>query len=1344
MTVRAHRRFQLLHLFREKGIQVNRTERNLPKPTPRTVLLAKSGVLRDGEGSLVGSLSSRSRGYRLTASAFGCVFVLALALTCGAVSAFASAAPPSLQFNTGTAGGGLKHYGDYGNDVIFVFSTRMFAEAGIFVNGLDSKWRAEYSTSKSALESGSGTVANSGESPYVPNEGAETLQFGTPTGQLEPGNGKGFDELHHLVPDTHYYAQFVAENSASDGKPTVLPFEFTTLPAGKPEIANSAESFVGERLLFSGFAPTPTTAQFNALIETNGAATTYSMGYSKSLSGPVTVCATGSISVAEDYAEPVMHCTGLTPETTYYSHLTASNENGTLDGAGGLVSSFTTPTARPIVYEPTVRNVTGVSARVRGGVQPHGEETRWRFESAPSVIGPWTAVPGGEGTVSQAQAEALPEGDQVFSGVTLTGLSPDTSYYVRLYAENTSGEGENSFGEPVSTEVRGLGSFQTAAPPTASTDAVHTLDGESLRIIGAVDPDSTPTSAEQTVTIGGAPDGGTFTLTFNGQTTAPIAYDAPAESVTRALNDLPAKPEVGVEGPVGGPYTVFAGEALFEKAEPEIQASSAGLLPSGTVSVTVDQQGGVGYDAHYHFEYVSQKQFEKSEPGGNGFVEATSTPEVDVGSGTEAKFGAVDLPSLTPGETYLYRIVATSNFPGNPVVDGAVQRLTVPTPPAPEPSTSCPNEALRTGASANLPDCRGYEQLTPVDKEGSREPFTYGLALGAGVAVSPNGEHAMLEAEVSWGSSPASGQAPYFFSREGSGGWRITSAAPQPETGLDHVDPGLFDPELTSFAFDSFFDTSPTSESKEVEYRAGPPGGPYVTVASVPDGEEEGQGWVAASQDFSRLFLSVSDHTLLGYSTGTRQGGDLYEYYNGELSQVNVTGAAPGSTVGTCGATVVKGDEEAGLVSSAHSVSSDGSRVFFEAVPGGNCSEQKHLYMRVDGESTVDIGAYSFIAANSEGTKLLLEKRTGETHEILLYETETESASLKSLFAVHREYNLKVSEDLSAIYILTSEQLTPEAPSAGASSNGVSSLYRYDVPSEKLSFIDSGPIGLIEVSQEGRYLYFGGAVEGVPAGPASEVYRYDSSEALVQCISCASPFDPEPKQSALFGATGGGGGMLPSRTGYPKSEVASSDGDYVFFDTTAALVAADVDGEVAPSSSSEDSEQPSQSFSVSSDVYEWRKDGVGGCAHLQGCLALITNGRGGFMNLFLGTDESGQDAFIYTNSQLGPRDDDSAGDIYDARIDGGEPTPAPRPVECEGDACSTPLGPPDDTTPSSFTFSGAGNVLSSPSPKPAVKSKKPKPKKKTKHEKAKQKPKSKGKKASGRRGKTTKSSRRSK
>ena len=40
---------------------------------------------------------------------------------------------------------------------------------------------------------------------------------------------------------------------------------------------------------------------------------------------------------------------------------------------------------------------------------------------------------------------------------------------------------------------------------------------------------------KQTVTIGGSPTGGTFTLTFGGQTTATIAYNADASVVEAAL-----------------------------------------------------------------------------------------------------------------------------------------------------------------------------------------------------------------------------------------------------------------------------------------------------------------------------------------------------------------------------------------------------------------------------------------------------------------------------------------------------------------------------------------------------------------------------------------------------------------------------------------------------------------------------------------------------------------------------------------------------------------------------------------------------------------------------------------
>ncbi len=732
----------------------------------------------------------------------------------------------------------------------------------MFLNGLNMKWRAEYSTSKSALESFSGTVVDSGEETETVGTAPNNLEFGTAT-----GTGGRFAETHHLAPGTQYYAQFVAENSAGR---TVLPFEFITSPVLQPEVSKSTGT--EPKLTFEVNPTSPTTTVLGAVLQSNGAATTYSVGYSTTPSGPVTVCGTGSISVAEDFAEPDVTCTGLAPETTYYPHLIATNEKGTVDqtafNKGSYepeATSFTTPTAKPVasINNGEIHNITALSARVGGSVDPTHEETHWRFESAPSEIGPWTPVPGAAGTISQAEAEALPVlGGGQSVGVTLTGLTPATAYYVRLFAENVCavgcGEGQNFFGEPISLETRGLGHFETTSPPTASTVPIHSFHGEALRIVGAIDPNSALTSEEQTITIEGAPSGGTFTLTFDGKTTTPIAYNASAESVRQAFDALLAigGGETFVEGRPGGPYTILFEGALAEKAEPEIEADASWVTPpsENPITVVAGQKGGEGYDAHYHFQYVSEQQFKDE----GEWAKAGATPEVDVGTGTDPDFVAADLPTLTPGETYRYRLVATSTFPGNPVVDGEERSLKVPTPPASEASVSCANEALRTGASANLPDCRGYEQLTPVDKEGAREVFTYGIAIEGGFALGEDGEHAMLETDTDWGSGPTAGQGPYFFSHEGSNGWRMTAASTQPDTGINNTLPQLFSPDLTSFAFLSEYTTTQDNHSTEAEYKSGAPGGPYATIVTTRRGG--GRPNLRVSRSLEDLPLKCGSH----------------------------------------------------------------------------------------------------------------------------------------------------------------------------------------------------------------------------------------------------------------------------------------------------------------------------------------------------------------------------------------------------------------------------------------------------------------------------------------------------
>lgn len=88
------------------------------------------------------------------------------------------------------------------------------------------------------------------------------------------------------------------------------------------------------------------------------------------------------------------------------------------------------------------------------------------------------------------------------------------------------------------------------------------------------------TAEVQTVTLTGA-TGGTFTLTFDGQTTAPIAWNAPASAVASALNALSNL--FGVTASGTGPYTVTFPASLGNVDQ--MTASAAGLTGTSTSEV---------------------------------------------------------------------------------------------------------------------------------------------------------------------------------------------------------------------------------------------------------------------------------------------------------------------------------------------------------------------------------------------------------------------------------------------------------------------------------------------------------------------------------------------------------------------------------------------------------------------------------------------------------------------------------------------------------------------------------------------------------------------------------------
>lgn len=108
---------------------------------------------------------------------------------------------------------------------------------------------------------------------------------------------------------------------------------------------------------------------------------------------------------------------------------------------------------------------------------------------------------------------------------------------------------------------------------------------------------TTAVNERQTITITGAPTGGTFTLTFNGETTSTIARNASAANVVTALEGLPGITSGDVSatgGPLPGTPVVVTFAGAYEGVNVSQMTADGALLTGGTnpaVTVTTTAQG---------------------------------------------------------------------------------------------------------------------------------------------------------------------------------------------------------------------------------------------------------------------------------------------------------------------------------------------------------------------------------------------------------------------------------------------------------------------------------------------------------------------------------------------------------------------------------------------------------------------------------------------------------------------------------------------------------------------------------------------------------------------------------
>ena len=745
----------------------------------------------------------------------------------------------------------------------------------------------------------------------------------------------------------------------------------------------------------------------------------------------------------------------------------------------------------------------------------------------------------------------------------------------------------------------------------------------------------------------------------------------------------------------------------------------------------------VGAATTYQVQYVTEAAFAQAGFGDLSSGGSVPVPAGDVGAGDTGVSVSVPVGGLSPGTSYRFRVVAENAVGvdvGGPGAEGMFVTLPAVVP--------------------GLPDGRAYELVTPVNKGDAKDMFggvTFGgeISFESGYASEAGGGF-LLWANAALGPFPASGESAYVFSR-GDDGWSFKSVA-SPSLGVQAVEDLVFDPAALSMV--GVTDDLGFTNERNAGL-VGPAAGPYATVAStvgesnairLAGGSEDLGVVVGESQDRELPLCEASQEALAKTLDAGSEVSYEYSAARGCVALLEVQSrSVGGGLVSKCGARLGQGGEYNHGVSTRGAVSSDGSRVFFtapdpdlssngsSATSGcwnkGSGANPPELYMRVNGETTVEISKREnssvtpeypaiFVGSAANGEKVFFLTRselTPEaaklgTHELELYEYDVEGAVGERLTRVSRGDLASgpvegkvldvpaVSADGSTVYFNAEGNLTPRATDGG--------LYRYDTEAGQTAFVappQSYPTkysgrpheggmgagatwyeqemknGLLpgltvlaeyQTTRDGQFLLYG-------------PWRYDAADGSTVCVMC-NPGDPSPGPDAGFGRTDAHSDNPAGRAPRAMSET----GEYVFFDTDEPLLAQATNGKF--------------------DVYEWHEDKASP-SH-QGTIGLISSGQSSTSDYFLdssactntkGETVEGCNVFFGTHSQLVPADQDQEGDLYDARIEGGFPAPLGA-APCEGDACqpATPL--PLFQTPATNTLASSGNLASEPPPPPKI------------------------------------------
>jgi Tol biopolymer transport system component len=633
---------------------------------------------------------------------------------------------------------------------------------------------------------------------------------------------------------------------------------------------------------------------------------------------------------------------------------------------------------------------------------------------------------------------------------------------------------------------------------------------------------------------------------------------------------------------------------------------------------------------------------------------------------------------LTPDATYHSRLVVTNGF------------STVVTPdqsfvPTRDAAQNCPNEQLRKeNSSLALPECRAYELITPMGKEGFGARF-FRVAATNSDAVAYISEAGNLFRSGT-NNVFGSGSGSFYVAVRKATGWE-TIPDLNGASGSIRDAPSLV---TTSTAGGSYSEDLLTSIWR-VHRLDGLPGENFYLRnqdgSFTPIGPNNGYEGVGTFE--TGAYSADLTHVVRWSGGGVPAiwGPGVYETVGtknaGAPRRLDVDNA--GAPISTC-------LEDGGASAVGDAVSRDGRVVVFTASGGcgGANPPADEIWARVGGAASIDVSGTrcarivpacnapsppKFISMSSDGSRViittaqqLVDTDTDDSDDIYACDIPSGSltpsterpnpcaalrrVSVPETGAAEVEGVEATSADGSTVLFTARGVLAANKDAIGRTAvGGDHNLYVWHLArgdqEGRISFLGhlasddvSGQAAdSPQVTSDGRYVIFSTASQLVNTDTdnARDVYRYDVGTAGLLRVS-----------TNTLGVGGNAEGFDA------RGEGISEDGTKVIFQTSEPLSPADINA--AP------------------DLYLWTPTRV----------YLITTGApGGGAAGLAAIDRSGENIFFHTTAELTRADGDELSDVYTARIGGG--FSFDEPPSCSGEACRPPLvdpstGPPAATS----------------------------------------------------------------